>query len=72
MNKLTREAGGMDLKQFSIKSGGENLPGKLNSTLHRPHKDLGTFCNTKHNVHRFTLNLHRLKIMIVESLINVP
>ena len=30
-------------------------------------KDLGTFCNTKHNVHRFTLNLHRLKIMIVES-----
>ena len=30
-------------------------------------KDLGTFCDTKHNVHRFTLNLHRLKIMIVES-----
>ena len=30
-------------------------------------KDLDTFCNTKHNVHRFTLNLHRLKIMIVES-----
>ena len=30
-------------------------------------KDLVTFCNTKHNVHRFTLNLHRLKIMIVES-----
>ena len=30
-------------------------------------KDLGTFCNTKHNVHRFTLNLHRLKIMTVES-----
>ena len=30
-------------------------------------KDLGTFCNTKPNVHRFTLNLYRLKIMIVES-----
>ena len=30
-------------------------------------KDLGTFCNTKHDVHRFTLNLHRLKLMIVES-----
>ena len=30
-------------------------------------KDLGTFCNTKHNVHKFTLNLHRLKIMIVAS-----
>ena len=26
------------------------------------------FCNTKHNVHRFKLNWHRLKIMIVESL----
>ena len=31
-------------------------------------KDLGTFCFTKHNVHRFTLNLHPSKIMIVESL----
>ena len=31
-------------------------------------KDLGAFCKTKHNVHRFKLNLHRLKIMIVESL----
>ena len=30
-------------------------------------KDLGTFCNTKQNVHRFTLNLQGLKIMIVES-----
>ena len=31
-------------------------------------KDLGTFCNTKHNVHRFTLNLvHSLKIMIIQS-----
>ena len=27
-------------------------------------KDLGTFCN---KVHRFILNLHSLKIMIVES-----
>ena len=25
------------------------------------------FSNTKHNVHRFTLNLNSLKIMIVES-----
>ena len=31
-------------------------------------QDLGTFCNKKHNVHRFTLSLHSLKIMIVESL----
>ena len=30
-------------------------------------KDLGTFCNTKRNVHRFTLNIRCLKIMIVES-----
>ena len=32
-------------------------------------KDFGTFCNTKlkHNVHGFTLNLHSLKIVIVES-----
>ena len=30
-------------------------------------KGLGTFCNTKDNVHRHTLNLHCLKIMIVES-----
>ena len=34
---------------------------------HSTLKDLGTFCNTKPNVHRFTLNLHSLKIMIVES-----
>ena len=26
-------------------------------------KDLGNFSNTKHNVHRFTLNLHHLKII---------
>ena len=25
-------------------------------------KDLGTFCNTKHNVHRLTLNLHHLNM----------
>ena len=31
-------------------------------------KDFGTFYNTQHNVNRFTSNLHRLKIMIVESL----
>ena len=31
-------------------------------------KDLGTFSNTKHNVHRFTLNVHGLKIMIIQSL----
>ena len=30
-------------------------------------KDYVLFPNTKHNVHRFTLNLHSLKIMIVES-----
>ena len=24
-------------------------------------KDLGTFCNTKHSVHRLMLNLHHLK-----------
>ena len=28
-------------------------------------KDLGTFCNTKHNVHRFTLNSLSLKKMMV-------
>ena len=31
-------------------------------------KDVCTFCKTKHSVHRFTLYLHRLKIMIVENL----
>ena len=31
-------------------------------------KGVCTFCRRKkHNVHRFTLNLHSLKIMIVES-----
>ena len=30
-------------------------------------KGVGTFCNIKHNVHRFTLNLHGLKIMMIES-----
>ena len=30
-------------------------------------KGLVLFPNTKHNVHRFALNLHSLKIMIVES-----
>ena len=38
-------------------------PVKKNKSL----KDLGIFCNTKHNVHRFTLNFHCLKIMIAES-----
>ena len=31
-------------------------------------KDLGTFGHTHHNVHRFTLNLHLLKIIKVERL----
>ena len=30
-------------------------------------KDLGTCCNTNDNVHIFTLNLHRLRTLIVES-----
>ena len=34
-------------------------------------KGLGTFCTTQNtNVHRLTLNLHDLKIMIVESFLS--
>ena len=35
--------------------------------LHRSSKNLCTFWNTKHNGHRFALNLQQLKIMIVEG-----
>ena len=33
--------------------------------------DLGTFCNTKHIIHRFTLNLHGVKIMILKAYLNI-
>ena len=34
----------------------------------RTYRILVLFCNTKHNVHRLTLNLQSLKIMMVESI----
>ena len=51
-----------------LKQKKEKLQESRAETLGFPLKDLGILCNTKHNVHRLKLNLHRLKIMIVESL----
>ena len=34
-------------------------------------KDLGTFCNSKRNVHRFTLDLPCLRIILVEIYLKI-
>ena len=53
---------GLFFLQKSEKIEGKNKLYSLSTML----KDLGI--NTKHNVHRLTLNLHSLKIMMVDSL----